>query len=90
MNAEVGGRLGVGVRVTVAVVTGFNVGDKVGIKVGTGASMLDTFSSDMESEKPPRIKPMETSAMITPWNTCQKFFISSSLRANLPRPASGR
>jgi hypothetical protein len=82
----------VGVRETgtVAVMDGCKVGDEVGVWEWVGAGLVDNFPSARESEKPPRIKPMEATAMIIPWNTCHTFFIISSLQATLPRPASAR
>ena len=75
------------------------VGEEVGIKVevgvGVGAEVEVEFEeaillpSANESEKPPRSKPTEASAMMIPRNTCRKLFTASSFRATLPRPAAG-
>jgi hypothetical protein len=72
-------------------VNGCQAGEEVGIKVGVGVGaemeVVMLFSSTSESEKPPKSKPIEARAMMIPRNTCRKFFIASSLRATLPRPA---
>ena len=76
-------------------IVGEEVGVKVGVSVGVGAEVEVEFEeaillpSANESEKPPRSKPTEASAMMIPRNTCRKLFTASSFRATLPRPAAG-
>jgi hypothetical protein len=75
-------------------IVGEEVGVKVGVCVGVRAEVKVEFEeaillpSASESEKPPRSKPTEASAMMIPRNTCRKLFTASSLRATLPRLAS--
>ncbi len=59
----------------------------VGVRVSVEAGK---FASAMESEKPPRTRKMETSAMITPRMACRRLFIAVSPPAAQPAPASGR
>ena len=74
-------------------VLGCQVGEEIGVMVGVGVGaeveVVMLFPSASESEKPPSSKPIEARAMIIPKNTCHKFFTAGSLRATLPRPASG-
>jgi hypothetical protein len=68
-----------GVGESVEGVNGCKVGEYVGVRVCVGTRVVLMFPSTRESEKPPRIKPMEARAMMIPRNTCHKFFIASSL-----------
>ena len=72
-------------------VNGSQVGEEVGVKLGVGVAVevAMLFPSARDSDKPPRSKPIEARAMMIPRNSCDKFFIASSLQTTLPRPASG-
>ena len=67
------------------------VGGCVGarVEVGVGAKGVIMFPSARESEKAPKSKLMDARAMTIPSKTCRRFFISSSLQAAPPGPASG-
>jgi hypothetical protein len=88
VEVNVRARSGEGVEVTTVGVTGSNVGDRVGTRVSVGTTPAAKLPSLSESEKAPKIKPMETRAMTIPRSTCRKSFIVISLQTALPQPAS--
>jgi len=90
VSARVRVSAGEGVAESTGRVTGCKKGELVGASVSVGVILVKIFPSVMESEKAPRIKPMEARAMIIPRKTCRKFFIIGSLLADLSKLASER
>lgn len=54
---------------------GCQAGEEVGGKVRVGVGFVASLPSARDSERPPRIKPMEARAIMIPPSICHRFFI---------------
>jgi hypothetical protein len=54
---------------------GCRAGEEVGGKVREGVGFVVILPSARDSERPPRIKPMEARAIKIPPSICHRFFI---------------
>ena len=90
VRANVRDNVGVGVAEATEAVNGCKVGEMVGVSVRGEAGLAKMFPSASESEKPPKIRPVEARATSIPRKTCRKFFTASPLQTTLPQLASRR
>jgi hypothetical protein len=82
-------KAGGGVGESIEGVRSSKVGESLGVRVCSGTTVVVTFPSARESEKLPRTKPRDASAIMEPINTCRKFFIPGSQQAIPLEPVSG-